>query len=205
MANVDYFSLAMTCLIVLAAVVLAGIAAILVSARSRTKRPPQKVYKVRVEGAKVFSEIDMSQVEQYARTQLQQSATRAAEQLQATLGNTVQQISSHLSDLATNDLSQEFEKYRVSLEALRNESIHEFGKLEKELSDKRTERLAELDKQVATEYERRMTAFNERLNDVVASYLLEALGDQVDLGAQTNYIFGVLQQHKDDIKRDVAA
>jgi len=88
----------------LALVALASIVGIAVAVRGKSrnpKLPPQKVYKVHVEGSKIFSEIDMSQVEQYARAQLQQSTARAAEQLQGTLTKTVEQISSHLSDLAT--------------------------------------------------------------------------------------------------------
>ncbi len=48
-----------------------------------------------------------------------------------------------------------------------------------------------------------MDQFNTRLNDVVSSYLTECLGSQVDLGAQSTYIFAALEQHKADIKRDV--
>jgi len=169
------------------------------------KPPAQKIYKVHVEGAKIFSENDTTQIEQNARAQMQQSTVRAAEQLQGTLTKTVEQIAEHLSDLANNDLSQEFEKYRISLEALRNESIGEFNKLEKELEAKRNERLEQLDKQIAAEYTRRIDVFNSRLNDVVANYLVEALGENVDLGAQSSYIFSVLEKHKDDIKRDMLA
>ena len=203
--NVGQSQLILMAVLIVAAVAgLAGMIWALREGRPVGKQPAgPRVYKVHVEGAKVFGEIDMSQVEQYARAQMQQSALKAAEQLQSALTQTVAQITSRLSDFAGGDLSQEFEKYRVSLEALRAESIHEFSKLEKELGDKRTERLEQLDKELTAEYQRRLAQFDSRLSDVVSGYLLEALGEKVDLGAQAAYIFGVLEQHKDDIKRDV--
>ena|ERR1035437_2453871 len=173
------------------------------SKRQTKKQITHEAYKLHVEDSKVFSEIDMTQIEQFARQQLQQSTIKAAEELHSTLTNTVEQISTHLNELVNKDLNQEFEKYRVSLEALRNQSVGEFAKLEKELSAKRIEQFDQLDKDVAAEYNRRIEQFNVRLGDVVSSYLLEALGNKVDLGAQSSYIFDVLNEHKEDIKKDV--
>jgi hypothetical protein len=41
------------------------------------------------------------------------------------------------------------------------------------------------------------------MNDVVSSYIIESLGNRVDLGAQSAYIFDMLHEHKDEIKRDI--
>ena len=162
-----------------------------------------KTYDVHVEGAKVLTEMDMGEVEKEARDMLLDAGQKAAKRLQESLNNTVDQISVNINDMTNNQVAQEFEKYQVSLQALRDQSIAEFTKLQKELEARKVQLLEHIDQEVVKEREKRMDEFNQRLNDVVASYLTESLGNQVDLGAQSTYIFAALEQHKEDIKRDV--
>ena len=105
--------------------------------------------------------------------------------------------------MANNTLSGEFEKYQVSLQALRDQSIAEFSKLQKELDTRRTQLTEHLDKVIQTEGEKRLGALDSRMNDVISSYLIESLGNQVDLGAQSAYIFETLEKHQDEIKKDI--
>lgn len=169
------------------------------------RQPTPKIYQVQMDDTKALSEIDMKVVQQHAQTQLQTAIDHATEKLEKSLGNTTDQIAGHMSDTVTTTLSQEFEKYHVSLEALREETIQEFSKLQQELEARRSQLQEQLDQVVVKEYKRRTDQFNDRLSDVVASYLAEALGSKVDLGAQTPYILETLEQHKEDIKRDVLA
>lgn len=162
-----------------------------------------KTYDVHVENAKILNEMDMNEISREVREQFSHTGEQAAKRLQESLSNTVDQIAADINDLTSTQLAQEFEKYQVSLQALRDQSITEFTKLQKELDQEKARLLEHLDREVTEERSKRMDQFNARLNDVVASYLTECLGSQVDLGAQSTYIFAILQQHKDDIKRDV--
>ncbi len=171
--------------------------------RQLRNRPAPKVYEVKVEASKVLAEVDMAEVENLARQQLTKAANEAGARLRETLDNTVDQLSVHISDMANNSLSQEFEKYQISLQALRDQSIQEFSKLQKELDDRRTQLTEHLDRIIQAEGEKRLGTFDDRMNDVISSYLIESLGTQVDLGAQSAYIFEMLQKHKDEIKRDI--
>jgi GTPase involved in cell partitioning and DNA repair len=164
-----------------------------------------KMYDVHVESAKVMTEMDMSEVEKQARTQLLTAAKDAAKRLQDSLNNSVDQIASNINDMTSTQLSQEFEKYQVSLQALRDQSITEFNKIQKELDTRKAELLEHLEREVTKEQARRVDQFNTKLNDVVASYLTETLGTQIDLGAQSAYLFAALEQHKEDIKKDILA
>ena len=166
-------------------------------------RPAPKVYEVKVNAGDVMAEIDMSEVEKLTRQQLTKVANEAGMRFQKTLDNTVDQLSVHISDMANNSLSGEFEQYQVSLQALRDQSIQEFSKLQKELDDRRTQLTEHLDKVIQEEGEKRLGALDDRMNDVISSYLIESLGNQVDLGAQSAYIFEMLEKHKDEIKRDI--
>lgn len=162
-----------------------------------------KTYDVRIEDAKLLDEIDVEEVNKQIHKQLTKVAENTAKRLEESLNNTVDRVASNIDEQTSVQLSQEFEKYEVSLQALRDQSIVEFGKLQKELDKRRAELLDQLERDVAKEREKRIEAINGRISDVITSYLIETLGDQVDLGAQTNYIFAALEQRKDDIKKDV--
>jgi DNA anti-recombination protein RmuC len=169
------------------------------------KRPQTKVYEVRIDSSKIFTEKDTSDIQDQAHAQLKQVAEQAAVRLQQSLNNTVDQIGAHLNDMTESSLSQEFEKYQISLEALREQSIEEFSKLQRELESRRTQLSDQLDKKIIDEFNVRIDKFNGRLNDVVSSYLIDSLGSQVDLGAQETYIMKALEEHKDEIKKDILA
>lgn len=166
-------------------------------------RPTPKHYDVHLEGNKVFPEMDMTKVQQEISEQLQVTVSKSADQLQRSISQSVEQIAGHVQELASTSLASEFEKYQVSLAALREQTIAEFGKIHEELDQHRTKLQAQLEQKITEQESKRLDQFNARLNDIVSSYLAESLGAQVDLGAQTTYIMQTLQQHKEDIKRDV--
>lgn len=166
-------------------------------------RPVPKVYQVHIEGTKVFNEIDLAAVEEQAKIELRDAAHTAAAQLHATIKRTVEQVAMHVDEATQNTINQEFEKYQISLQALREQSITEFSKLQRDLDERRGRMVEALEKEANAELSRRVDQFNNRLNDVVSSYIVETLGNRVDLGAQMVHILQNLQQHKDDIKRDV--
>jgi hypothetical protein len=81
--------------------------------------------------------------------------------------------------------------------------IREFSDLQKQLDERKVQLGVELEAAVRKDREERMDAFNMRLADVVSSYIVETLDKGVDLGAQSAYILHTLEQHKEDIKKDV--
>lgn len=171
--------------------------------RELRSRPAPKVYEVKVDAGKVMAAIDMTTVEELTKKQLNKVANEAGVRFKESLNNAVDSLSVKISDMASNTLSGEFEKYQVSLQALRDQSIEEFSKLQKELDNRRTQLTEHLDKVIQTEGEKRLSALDTRMNDVISSYLIESLGNQVDLGAQSAYIFETLEKHKDEIKKDI--
>lgn len=169
------------------------------------RRPSPKVYEVKVDAAQVLADVDMSEIEKIAKQQLSHVANDAGARFKESLDNAVDQLSVRITDMAGTSLSGEFEKYQISLQALRDQSIQEFSKLQKELDDRRTQLTEHLDRVIQTEGEKRLGALDTRMNDIISSYLVESLGAQVDLGAQSAYIFETLEEHKGEIKRDILA
>lgn len=171
--------------------------------RQLNERPAPKVYEVKVDAQKVLADVDMTEIEKLTRQQLAKVASEAGARFKESLDNAVDGLSVRISDLTNNSLLGEFEKYQVSLQALRDQSIQEFSKLQAELDTRRTQLTEHLDKIIQAEGEKRLGSLDARMNDVISSYLIESLGNQVDLGAQSAYIFDMLHEHKDEIKRDI--
>lgn len=171
--------------------------------RELRERPHPKVYEVKVDAHQVLADVDMSEIERLTKQQLSRVASEAGNRFKESLDNAVDGLSVRISDMANNSLTGEFEKYQVSLQALRDQSIQEFSKLQAELDTRRTQLTEHLDKIIQAEGEKRFAALDERMNDVISSYLIESLGNQVDLGAQSAYIFETLHKHRDEIKRDI--
>ncbi|HKX24602.1 MAG TPA: hypothetical protein VJM46_05160 [Candidatus Saccharimonadales bacterium] len=167
------------------------------------ERPNPKVYEVKVDAHQVLADVDMTDIERLTKQQLGKVASEAGARFKDSMDHAVDGLSVRISDMANNSLTGEFEKYQVSLQALRDQSIQEFSKLQAELDTRRTQLTEHLDKIIQAEGEKRFASLDERMNDVVASYLIESLGNQVDLGAQSAYIFETLHKHKDEIKRDI--
>lgn len=171
--------------------------------RKARSKPQPKIYEIHLEGTKVFNDVDLEAIQKAANEQLTTAAHEAAERLQKSLNNGIDQVAANINDSLATNLTAEFEKYTVTLSGLRDETIRQFGKIQDELNTRRTELMEHVDKQVAEEHARRLEAFNTRLGEVVTSYIAESLGNNVDLGAQSGYILKVLEEHKEDIKRDV--
>lgn len=171
--------------------------------RKAREKPQPKIYEIHLEGTKVFSDVDLAEIQKAAKEQLHSAAEDAAQRLQKSLNNSVDQVAADINDRLSTDLIAEFEKYQVSLSALRDQTIEQFSKIQAELDHRRLELIEHVDRQVAAEQEKRLAHFNDRINDVVTSYITESLGSNVDLGAQTDYILQTLEANKEQIKKDI--
>lgn len=166
-------------------------------------RPSPRHYSVHVEGTKVFTEQDISAARDEARQGLQKAVAESANLMRSMLSISAKGISTKADDMATNMLQKEFGIYQTSLSALREQTIKEYADLQKELDVKRAQMVAEMDERFKKNEAERMDAFNERIADVVSSYLTEALENGIDLGAQSKYIIHTLEAQKEAIKKDV--
>lgn len=166
-------------------------------------RPSPKHYEVEIESPEVFTPEELVTISEEARQGLDVVVSKASSELESALASTIAGLTTKTEDMAKVTISQEFEKYQISLEALREETIKEFNGLQKQLDERRSDLIAQMEAKVQEDREARMDEFNTRLNDVVSSYLIETLDKGVDLGAQAGYVVRMLETHKDDIKQDV--
>ena len=149
-----------------------------------------------------------------AEEKFRQQITSATNGLQKDIEKTTAELSTHVTKIGGEIISTEMQRYRESLEALRRQTDQIIKQAQAgvsnhqtELSTRIDELRAELEKKVKadleTEKEHMVAQIDTKLTDAVTSFLNETLQHNVDLGAQTDYIIGMLEEHKDTIAQEV--
>ena len=132
-------------------------------------------------------------------------------------GNTHGQIASHQAELELDlakrrgELQAQMESHQAKLERTLQElqttietSLQQRQALfAQKLGEREAALDTALDAQIAKEREVLLRQIDTKLGDAVASFLLNTLGTNVDLGAQTPYLLQLLESHKDEFKREV--
>lgn len=84
------------------------------------------------------------------------------------------------------------------------------ARLEKQLLDQQQRLLqrqatmdAEIEKNAITKQQQRLQQIDTNLDNAVTSFLLENLGSDIDLGAQLPHLLKTLDEHKDDLKKEL--
>ena len=57
--------------------------------------------------------------------------------------------------------------------------------------------------EAAAEKARMLSSFEKNMADIVNHYILEAIGNEIDLTVQLDYIFGYLEENKQAIMEDI--
>lgn len=138
----------------------------------------------------------------------------SAYEFQHGLRATATQLNTQLENLGAEIVSNEMNRYRLSLDELREQAKAAFATAESEVTTHQAELERMLDErrkalegkmleEVTAEKAKLVAQIDTRLADAVASFLIETLQHNVDLGAQSAYLTGVLEEHKEEFKREV--
>lgn len=149
-----------------------------------------------------------------AKANFQVVLERSANQLQHSLDSTSTQLNKQLEKLGTKIIEDETERYRTTLDLLREQAETAINGAQSEISQHQTDlqaKLVEHQAKVEAELTAKMTAEHEqllqqidtKLADAVTSFLFETLQHNVDLGAQSSYLTAMLEEHKDELTKGV--
>ena len=145
--------------------------------------------------------------------QLQASLLHIAGQMERGLS---QVLGQHLEVLASlreaaikqmeEDAGQLLSQHQETLTRLREAAVKPLSVI----NDLADEQQASLSQQLVDENKRHevhqgklIAKFDAKLSDVISNYLMETLGNAVDLGAQGPYLFRMLEEHKSELKREI--
>ena len=123
--------------------------------------------------------------------------------LQQDLRLTTSQLNDFMKNEVTRVLKEEFAKYEESINDAKQLAIDSIQKTQDTIEQQRELLSAQLTEQMTAEKSRTMARFEGRMADVVNHYVLEAVGDQIDLSEQLDFILSQLEMNKEAIMRDI--
>jgi hypothetical protein len=123
----------------------------------------------------------------------------------ADLEATSKRLGEQVTDLTTRVIEKELDQYHDVLEEVTTATTQTMSRIQEVIDERRKKVEETMLAEVQAEKQRLLERFDDHLSDIVSSYLVESLGQNVDLGAQTAYIIKALDEHKEELKREVLA
>jgi F0F1-type ATP synthase membrane subunit b/b' len=123
--------------------------------------------------------------------------------LQQDLRLTTSQLNDYMKGQISKDLKESFEKYESAISDAKQLAVESIEKTKETIDEQRQVLTAQLEQEVADEKARRIKRFDENMADVINHYVLAAIGNQIDLNDQLEYILSELEANKKAILEDV--
>ncbi len=123
--------------------------------------------------------------------------------LQQDLRLTTSQLNDYMKQEITSKLQEEFTKYEQSIMDAKQLAIDSIEKTKLAVEENRAALLEQLEQEYASEKAREIQRFDENMTDIVNHYLIAAIGDQIDLSDQLEYILANLEANKRAIIQDI--
>ncbi len=123
--------------------------------------------------------------------------------LQQDLRLTTSQLNEYLKQEITHKLQEEFSKYEQSITDAKELAINSISKTQEAIEQQRQIMSQQLAEEFAAEKKRVIQHFEDNMADIVNHYVLAAVGNQIDLSDQLEYILGELEKNKQDIIEDI--
>lgn len=123
--------------------------------------------------------------------------------LQQDLRLTTSQLNEYMKQEITQKLQDEFSKYEKSIMDAKQMAIDSITKTQAAIEQQRQMMGQQLQQEVQAERARLIKRFEDHMADIVNHYVLAAIGDQIDLNDQLEYILSDLEANKEAIVRDI--
>lgn len=123
--------------------------------------------------------------------------------LQQDLRLTTSQLNEYMKTEIRKVLEDEFKKYEDSIGSAKELAIESIQKTQEVIEQQRDMLEKQMNQQAFSEKQHIIAKFEKDMADIVNHYLLLAIGNEIDLTAQLDYIFQYLEQNKEAILEDV--
>lgn len=123
--------------------------------------------------------------------------------LQQDLRLTTSQLNEYMKVEIKRELEDEFKKYEDSISSAQQLAVDSIQKTQEVIEQQRTELEKQMNEQAFAEKQRIIAKFEKDMADIVNHYLLAAIGNEIDLTVQLDYIFQYLEQNKQAIIEDI--
>jgi hypothetical protein len=159
--------------------------------------------KAKVDVEHIFNDEFREELRNRGRLHFEKIIGENAMFLQQDLRLTTSQLNDFMKNEVTRVLKEEFAKYEESINDAKQLAIDSIQKTQDTIEQQRELLSAQLTEQLTAEKSRTLARFEGRMADVVNHYVLEAVGDQIDLSEQLDFILSQLEMNKEAIMRDI--
>lgn len=123
--------------------------------------------------------------------------------LQQDLRLTTSQLNDYMKEEIKRVLQDEFSKYEETINGAKEMAIESIQRTQSAIEQQREILEKQLLEEVAAEKARIVNKFEKNMADIVNHYILTAIGNEIDLTEQLDYIFQYLDDNKTAILEDV--
>jgi hypothetical protein len=123
--------------------------------------------------------------------------------LQQDLRLTTSQLNEYMKTEITAKLTEEFNKYEQSIMDAKQLAIESIQKTNAAIDEQRSIMSEQVQQEILAEKQQLLDRFENRMADVVNHYVIDAIGNQIDLNDQLEYILNELETNKQAIIEDI--
>lgn len=192
-------------------VVLCGVALWLILQKPSDNKPVDKK-KVALDGLSekavddvehIFNDEFREELRNRGRLHFEKIIGENAMFLQQDLRLTTSQLNEFMKNEISKVLKEEFSKYEESINDAKQLAIESIQKTQTTIEQQRELLTQQLNEQLATEKSRSLSRFESHMADIVNHYVLEAVGEQIDLSEQLEFILSQMERNKEAIIKDI--
>jgi hypothetical protein len=151
----------------------------------------------------IFNDTFREELRNRGRLHFEKIISENAMFLQQDLRLTTSQLNEYMKGEITRTLQEEFQKYEQSITDAKQLAIQALQKTNDVIDEQRAHLSEQLDAELMKEKERMIKQFQENMGDVVNHYIVAAIGNQIDLTDQLEYILNDLETNKEAILEDI--
>lgn len=151
----------------------------------------------------IFNDEFREELRNRGRLHFEKIITENAMFLQQDLRLTTSQLNQYMQTEISAKLKEEFDKYEQSISDAKNLAIESIQKTNTAIDEQRQLLSQQVQKEIMAEKAETIKRFEANMADIVNHYVLAAIGNQIDLSDQLEYILGDLEANKKAIIEDI--
>lgn len=169
----------------------------------RPGAPDDFVEAANQEVERIFSDDFREELRNRGRLHFEKIISDNAMFLKQDLQLTASDLNKYMQEQIKKVLKEEFAKYEESIESAKQIAIDAIAKTQNALDEQRNLLQQQINEEARKEKERLVATFSENMSQTVNHYILEAIGNEVDLSDQLDYIYQHLEDNKAAIIEDI--
>ncbi len=151
----------------------------------------------------IFNDTFREELRNRGRLHFEKIISENAMFLQQDLRLTTSQLNEYMKSEITRNLKEEFAKYEQSIDDAKQLAIDSIQKTNSAIDEQRQQLSKQLQDQIVAEKQQLIDRFEQNMTTIVSRYIVEAIGNQIDLSDQLEYILSELETNREAIIEDV--